>query len=296
GLRNIPLTVTPIAPAAGVKLTDGQLSYKASVSFKPVDSTTIYATLSTGFRSPVVNANAGRVSLVNPNDIVIPGGADSDDLTNYEIGVKGSWLDGRLSAALAAYYIDWKNIQVQVNRTSDQLQFATNIGAAVSKGIEFEVALRPVTGLSLTANGSINDAKITELTAAEAAISGALDGLQLSGPKFQGSATARYDFPIGASSDAFVSGTVQHVGSFPGLFPNLPGNPNARNPTFDFTDSYEVVNLLAGASFGAAKVTAYVENLLDSKAITYVHPEAFLDSRYARLRPRTFGVRIGYDF
>ncbi|MFN6936434.1 MAG: TonB-dependent receptor, partial [Tsuneonella sp.] len=50
GLRNIPLTVTPIAPAAGVKLTDGQLSYKASVSFKPVDSTTIYATLSTGFR------------------------------------------------------------------------------------------------------------------------------------------------------------------------------------------------------------------------------------------------------
>ena len=296
GLRNIPLTITPIPAAAGRKLSDGQLSYKASVSFKPVDSTTFYATISTGFRSPVVNANAGRVSLVNPNDIVIPAGADSDDLTNYEVGVKGSWLGGKLSAALAAYYIDWKNIQVQVNRTSDQLQFATNIGAAVSKGIEFELALRPVTGLSLLANGSINDAKVTELTASEAAISGALEGLQLSGPKFQGSATVRYDFPLTATSDAFFSGTVQHVGKFPGLFPNLPGNPAVVNPTFDFTDSYEVVNLLAGASFGRVKATAYVENLLDSKAITYVHPEAFLDSRYARLRPRTVGVRLGFDF
>ena len=296
GLQNTPLTITKIPSAAGRKLTDGQLSYKASVSFKPVESTTLYATISTGFRSPVVNANAGRVSLVNPADIVIPAGADSDDLTNYEVGVKGSWLDGKLSAALAAYYIDWKNIQVQVNRTSDQLQFATNIGAAVSKGIEFELALRPVAGLSLLANGSINDAKVTELTASEAAISGAIEGLQLSGPKFQGSATARYDFPLSATSDAFVSGTVQHVGKFPGLFPNLPGNPTKINPTFDFTESYEVVNLLAGASFGNVKVTGYVENLFDSKAITYVHPEAFLDSRYARLRPRTVGVRVGFDF
>jgi outer membrane receptor protein involved in Fe transport len=296
GLSNIPLTVTSIPSAAGRRLTDSQLSYKASISFKPVDSTTFYATISTGFRSPVVNASAGRVSLVNPADIVIPAGADSDDLTNYEVGVKGSWLGGKLSAALAAYYIDWKNIQVQVNRTSDQLQFATNIGAAVSKGIEFEVALRPMTGLSFSANGSINDAKVTELTPQEAAISGAVEGLQLSGPKFQGSATARYDFPLSATTDAFFSGTVQHVGKFPGLFPNLPGNPTRVNPTFDFTDSYEVVNLLAGAAFGGVKATAYVENLFDSKAITYVHPEAFLDSRYARLRPRTIGVRVGFDF
>ena len=26
------------------------------------------------------------------------------------------------------------------------------------------------------------------------------------------------------------------------------------------------------------------------------HPELFLDSRYARLRPRTIGVRVGFEF
>ena len=47
---------------------------------------------------------------------------------------------------------------------------------------------------------------------------------------------------------------------------------------------------------GDLNITAYVENLFDDKSITYVHPEAFLDARYARLRPRTIGIRAGYNF
>src|SRR5690606_10997862 len=124
-------------------------------------------------------------------DIVIPDGADSDSLTNYEVGLKGFWLDGKLSANIAVYYIDWRDIQVQANRLSDQVQFATNIDAAVSKGIEFEVAVRPVTGLGIFVNGSINDSEVTELTPEEAAISGAEEGIQLASPHFQGSATVR---------------------------------------------------------------------------------------------------------
>ena len=42
--------------------------------------------------------------------------------------------------------------------------------------------------------------------------------------------------------------------------------------------------------------TLYVENLGNSDAVVYIHPEAFVDSRYAILRPRTFGLRIGYHF
>jgi outer membrane receptor protein involved in Fe transport len=296
GATNRAVTIIPVPAAAGLKVTNGQLSYKLSASFKPVENMTMYATVSTGFRSPVVNARAGAVSVVNPSDIVIPQGADSDDLINYEIGLKGNWLDGKLAANLAAYYINWSNIQVQANRLSDQVQFATNIGEAVSKGVEFEIAVKPVRGLGLFINGSYNDAKVTKLTPAEAAISGAVDGIQLSSPHWQGSATLRYDFPITDSANGFFSVTGSHVDKFPGLFPNVPGQPTVRNPTYDYTDTYDVVNAVLGTEFGKAKISAYVENLFDSKAITYVHPEAFLDGRYARLRPRTFGVRLGYDF
>lgn len=296
GLTNIPLTITPVAAAEGLKVESDKVSYKLSASYKPMENLTTYASVSTGFRSPVSNARAGAVSVINPNDLVIPDGAKSDTLTNYEVGVKGNWLNGKLSANLAAYYINWEDIQVQANRLSDQVQFATNIGAAVSQGLEFEVAVFPGDGFSFFLNGSLNDTEVTELTPAEAAISGAEQGIQLSFPTLQGSATVRYDWKMGEATDAFVAATAAHVGDFPGLFPNVPGQPAVVNPTFDFTEAYTLVNLQAGIDRDAWKLTGYVENLFDDKSITYVHPEAFLDGRYARLRPQTVGVRLSYEF
>jgi iron complex outermembrane receptor protein len=72
-----PLTVTPIAASTSPEAKATKPSYKASISYKPFNSLTSYATFSTGFRSPVVNAFAGQASVVNPHDIIIPPGASS---------------------------------------------------------------------------------------------------------------------------------------------------------------------------------------------------------------------------
>lgn len=295
GFTNVALTVVPVVAAEGLKVEDDNLSYKASLSYKPMDNLTTYASISTGFRSPVANARAGSVSLVDPNDIVIPNGADSDGLTNYEVGLKGIFMDGKLTSNLAAYYIVWKDIQVQANRLSDQVQFATNIGEAVSQGLEFEIGLYPSDGFSLFLSGSLSDTEITELSDAEAAMSGAELGLQLAMPTFQGAATARYDFKV-RDMDAFVSGTASYIGDFPAMFPNVPGNPTLPAPTFDYTDAYTVVNLQAGLSKDNWKLVGYVENLFDDKSITYVHPESFVDARYARVRPQTIGIRLSVEY
>src|SRR5690606_19217282 len=110
GFEDMPITVVPIAAAEGLKVKANKVSYKASASYKPSDSLTAYATVATGFRSPVVNARAGLGSVADPTDIIIPDGADSDSLTNYEVGLKGNWLGGALTAAVALYYIDWRDI------------------------------------------------------------------------------------------------------------------------------------------------------------------------------------------
>ncbi|KDA01146.1 TonB-dependent receptor [Hyphomonas oceanitis SCH89] len=295
GLTNTALTITPVTAADGLEVEADNVSYKGSLSYKPMDNLTTYASISTGFRSPVANARAGLASGVDPNDIIIPNGADSDKLTSYEIGMKGAFFDRKLTANLAAYYINWEDIQVQANRLSDQAQFATNIGKAVSQGIEFEIGYYPGNGFSVFANGSLSDTEITDLTDEEAAISGAEEGLQLAMPDFQGALTARYDFAI-SDKDAFVSATAAYVGDFPAMLPNVPGNPNTPAPTFDYTEAYTIVNAQAGISKDDWKVVAYVENLFDDKSITYVHPEGFLDSRYARVRPLTVGVRLSYDY
>jgi iron complex outermembrane receptor protein len=291
-----PLTITPVAKAQGVKVEETGPSYKFSLSWRPVPTMTTYFTYSTGFRTPVVNAFAGRPSLVDPTDIIIPFGADSDDLTNYEIGVKGRWFDNKLHANIALYYIDWQNIQVQANRVSDSVQFATNIGGAVSKGLEMEVVYFPFEGLTVGFNASFNESEITDLTAQEAAISGAVKGWRLAFPRFQGSAYFNYRWQWGDNAEGNFSMVYSRVGSYPGSFPNTPGRPTVPSPVFDYTETWDNVNATFAVAFDKWTVGAYVENLFDEHNITYVHPEAFVANKYATQRPRTIGVRLSYDF
>ncbi|MCM8731654.1 TonB-dependent receptor [Hephaestia sp. GCM10023244] len=290
-----PLDLTPTAAASTRFPSAAKASWKGSVTYKPSSDLTTYASVSTGYRTPVYNARAGVPSTVDPNDLIIPAGAGSDNLTNYEIGVKGRWLDGKLSANLAAYYIDWRNIQVQANRPSDSVQFATNVGRAASMGLEGEITLAPVRGLVLGLNGSINKAKVTELTAEEAVISGAVDNARLASPHLQGALFGTYSYDLPGGAKGFSGFQVEHVGSFPNGFPNKPGTQGIPSPLFGTTDTYTYINLQTGVTIGKFATTFYMENVGNSRATTYIHPEAFVFSRYAIVRPRTFGVRIGYN-
>lgn len=290
-----PLTVTPVASTTRPRITGSKPSFKGSLSFKPSDNITTYVTVSTGYRAPIQNANAGRVSIVDPTDLSIPAGAGSDSLTNYEAGLKGRFFGGGLTANLAAYWIDWSNIQVQANRVSDSVQFTTNIGGARSRGLEFELVANPVQHLSFGANGSIGGTKITRLSAAEAAISGAVLGGRLSSPNFQASAFAQVGFDLSPSTSGYFNATFQHVDAFPNAFPNVAGKPGVVQPTYGFTDSYENINFSLNVKHREFSATLYLENVLNSRAVTYIHPEGFVDSRFGRLQPRTVGIRLGYN-
>lgn len=299
GQTSIPITVTPnTAPAsAGVKAEEEGPSYRFSLSWRPSPSITTYAAVSTGFRPPIVNARAGTPPpATDPTDIIIPYGATSDELINYEIGVKGRWFSGRLYADAALYWIDWNDIQVQANRVSDSVQFATNIGGATSKGAEVSILAVPADGWTVGVTGSWNQAEVDDLTAQEAAISGAVLGARLAGPEFSGSVRVNYEWQPTPGVTGNASVAVSHVGSHPNAFPNTPGRPLVPLPTYDYTDDYTFVNANLAFAFDQFTVAGYVENLFNDDSVNYIHPEAFIDGRYGRLRPRTVGVRVGYEF
>lgn len=290
-----PLVITEVPESTRPKITGSRPSYKGSLSLRASDNVTTYVSVSTGYRAPIQNANAGRISILDPNDLTIPAGAGSDDLINYEAGLKGRFFDGKLSANIVAYWINWNNIQVQANRTSDSVQFVTNIGGARSRGVEFEIAANPVPHLSFGINGSIGGTKITKLTNEEAAISGAVLGGRLSSPNFQGSMFAQVGFDLSSTTSGYFNATLQHVSAFPNNVPGVPGKPGLIAPTFGYTDSYENINLSLGLKRDQFSAIFYVENVLDDRSITYIHPEGFVDSRFGRLQPRTFGIRLGYN-
>jgi outer membrane receptor protein involved in Fe transport len=296
-LLNIPVTFntfTPYAAVEGVKAKATKPSWKASATFKPNDDLTTYFTFATGFRAPIVNAFAGRPSLVDPTDIIIPNGASSDRLRSYEVGAKGRWLDGRLTANAALYWIDWSNIQAQANRQSDSVQFATNIGAARSRGAEIELGFIPAPNAFIGVNAAYNDSKITKLSETEAAISGAVLGHRLSAPRLQGSVYASYGMELGNETKGTFAVNAQYVGPYNSSFPNTPGKPTVPLSTFGRTDGYVNTNISFTAKRRDLSAQLYVENLFDDHSVVYIHPEAFLVSRFGTLRPRTIGIRLGY--
>ncbi len=154
----------------GYALCFAQFSGKSSESgFVPkfnatwdiTDDTMVYATYSEGFRHG--GANGGR-----RGSVFATGGLydsyTSDQLINYEVGTKNSLLDGRMTADVTFYRMDWKDIQIQAE-DPDPLLFGTgiiNFPKARINGIEGNFSFLPVESLTLTATLGYNDAKMAE--------------------------------------------------------------------------------------------------------------------------------------
>src|SRR5262249_34938003 len=154
--------------------------------------------------------------------------------------------------------------QIQANRVSDSVQFATNVGRATSQGLEAEVTFTPIKGLLFGLNGAVNEAKVTQLTTQEAQISGAVKNARLASPPLQGSFFGAYSYALGGDITGSTSFQVQHVGSFPDGFPNTPGTPGTPSPLYAHTDTYTVLNAQTGITRGKLTAMLYGENLGNS--------------------------------
>jgi iron complex outermembrane recepter protein len=91
---------------------------------------------------------------------------------NYEIGAKTSWMNGRLTANLAGYYIDWSNQQltqtIQASRRDGVLSsvaFTSNVGKSEVKGLEFEMRARLTDYFSLRLGYALQRARVKNFVA-----------------------------------------------------------------------------------------------------------------------------------
>ena len=103
-------------------------------------NTMLYARLATGYRPGGPNV----VPPGAPADVQREYG--SDRTTNVELGVKTTQLDGRLSIDVAAYHVDWKDIQLF--EVVNGFGINGNGGTARSQGFEWEIGYLPVQGLT----------------------------------------------------------------------------------------------------------------------------------------------------
>ncbi len=183
-----------------------------------------------------------------------------DTTWNYEVGAKTTALEGRLTADLAVFYIDWRDIQL--NFFNGTVTVIGNAGNASSQGVEFEGSWTPVHGLSFSANGAYTDAHITSLV--PGAEGGAAVGNQLPfNSKWTGAVRADYFFPLAPTLEGNVGAAVRYRSDFGTTFPGDTGTRFYQLPSTTFVD------LRAGLSFrDRYAVNLQVLNVGDVRKLT----------------------------
>ena len=152
GQEHYSSVVTPYQEA---KTDDNGFVYKFNVSYQANDDVMVYAQAAQGFRPGGVNQVIGLSAAL--------AAYDSDSLWNYEIGIKSEPLR-RVYFNLAAYRIDWDNLQVsaRTSGTGSVFGLIANAGAARIEGVEVELSAEPADGLMFSANGAYTKARLTE--------------------------------------------------------------------------------------------------------------------------------------
>ncbi|PCI45243.1 MAG: hypothetical protein COB49_10255 [Alphaproteobacteria bacterium] len=271
-------------PGGGVgpelKFGEDGVIFKGNLSFKASEDVNIYVQVAEGFRSGGPNDQTAA-AIAN---VVIPEGFSSDSVVNYEVGVKSQLMDGKLKANLAAYWIDWSNIQLQDQATDGQLQFPFrgNGGGATIKGLEIELLAYPAERLELGITANISDAKLNQ---DNPIASTGQDGDPIPYiPDFTFSATAEYSWPLrGGDLNAVIGADVNYVDSR-----NTELRPD--NPLFIALENYTLANARFGVEADRWSVFLNIQNVFGDDTVTDVfriiagvNPDGFIINR-----PRSF--------
>jgi len=270
----------PGAPlTTGATTEDDGFSPKVSLTYTPSDDLMVYGLVSEGFRF-------GTPNVPGLSTFPIPAGSGSDQLTNYEIGVRTNWLDRTLQIDATVFYVDWQDIQVRL-QTPDFFNYATNGGSAESKGVELFAAWAPTPQLDLTSSVTYTDAQLTEPLFI-LFVGTAPDGAPLPGSsEWSVSNTLAYRFetqydPTLVLTHSYLSEGVSDLNStVPGAAPNLQGD-------------YNLFGARLSAQFGPTKVTVFGSNLGDERGVTRTVSEAN-GLGQGIVRPRTFGVTLNWS-
>lgn len=283
----------PVAGSPGgfrISRTGSDTTEMITASYRPDTTHSYYARVSTGYRPGGLQAPL-LSSVLGP----VPTASDtfgSDKLTSYEIGYKGSHLDGHLNIGVDAYDIEWHNLQLFTYTLGNTI--IQNAGDARIGGLEGQLTY--TTGpWSLNAAGAYTDARTLQ---SDPAI-GIREGAPLPySAKATATLSARYQFEL-AGHGAYAGATERLSTSRHAGFAGDNSDPDFHLPGFGLLDLNAGITLDRGMT-----VDVYVRNALNRRvAIGTLNAQSinFLAALGGPMlvqqsTPRTIGVSFNVPF
>ena len=320
-----PITGGPINPGQAFgPITDksktfSQLEPKLSLSFKPNAQTNFYADWGIGFKSGGFN-NQGSAAIVDQNfnqfinaGVLIQDQYRKEWSSAFEIGLKGSLLDRRLTYDLAGYYTQIHDMQFFEFFVGGfgLLRVVSNIDRVDVKGAELNVNAKVARGFNVFGAFNVTDSEIKKNTSRPYTVGNKSPytadytvnlGTQIVEPISSSiKAVLRADYRLTGPTWFHTVQNQERPTLFSGLLPisalHLPAF--VGNARYDRArrSAYGVVNLRVGLEGKAWRLTAFADNLLDKKYLNEVIPAIeFGGSFISPGARRMVGVEAGYKF
>lgn len=261
----------------------GAVTPTVQASYQVDHQTLLYASATRGFKSGVINVGS-------KNDVINP-----EYAWGYEAGIKSSALDNRLAGSLAAFYIDYSDLQVGFVG-ADSVVTTVNAAAARNYGLELELRARPMPGLSLELFATYLNAKYTNFTTGDYRQKFALVNLKgnhlSNAPEYTVRGGANYDILLGDAGKVNIRGDINWQDRV--YFTEFNNADATQAP-------YATVN--AGIRYTTASgrwsLDVWGRNLTDHFIVTnnIVSAPLYSSVRVGSLAPpRTYGVTASVNF
>jgi len=278
--------VGPISDQYG-ELSTSETTPMVSLAYNMNDDVMFYGTYSEGYRDGSYAARfTGAVPTPLPN-------YDPEYVSNFEFGMKSTLADGRVRLNMAAFLMDYEDMQV--NAASNEVATSStkeNLGDATIWGVEMEMKALLTDRFTLGINyGMLND-EIDSLkgTLVSNTVTITEDNDLPNTPDYTLSVMAQYDIPM--QSGASLSLRADYVTK-----DDYYSRP--ENIRENLIDNYENLNLLATYTSADERwrVSGGIRNATDEFYYESVTPFATFGESFGQpVRPRTYYGSVSYNF
>lgn len=269
--------------ATDIDETDTMWGGQATVHFDPYEHLRTFVTLSRGYKAG--GFNLGQAAAIRPR-------FEPEYLWSVDVGAKGEWLDRRLYADVAAFYMKREDMQistgVQLDPVGDPGSYfflTANASGGRNLGLESSVRWRLTPQVEVGGTLGLLRTRYYGYRPAGEDLS-ARD--QAHAPRYQASLNATWRHPLGWMARVDVS-------AVDGFYFDVPPNPTR-------SEAYTLTNVKVGYEADRWSVYAWGRNVFDRDYTVRGfffgnEPPLFEDNRYVQLgEPQQFGVTARWEF
>jgi len=260
----------PTGPNLKDSVTDGDILLpRFAVQYRLSPSVTLYGNVARGYKPGTQNYSSS-----DPDTLLVR----PEKLWSYELGIKSTWFDNRLTANLAVFWGDVNDYQILLSDATGTSFLIANGGVEVN-GIELELSAKPLQGLDLIAGFGYTNARFTDYT-------NPFTGQSFNGNKLTYAPEFTFNFGVQYRSPGgfFSRVDLQGLGTY------FFDDANALKQ-----DPFTLVNARIGYEGRNVGIYFFVNNLFDKEYITTAFSGFFSDLASYGDR-RTFGIQVRATF